>query len=85
MPKQEITFQPHLSNTRFTSKYKTVDGTPIVNERVSFIPNVTIECDPPYIKGAQDGCWISYPRGQRPTTKEGWQSILGMSIQTMVD
>jgi hypothetical protein len=74
-------FRPRLGDTFET---KAIDGHPIVHESVSFVPDITIECTPPYIKGKADGCWVKYRKGNRPTDKEGWQSIIGMSIQTML-
>lgn len=52
----------------------------LVNEHVSFVPAKNIECTPPYIKGIIDGCWVKYRKGERPTTKEGWENIVGMEL-----
>ena len=53
----------------------------IVSEQVWFIPDIPVGCYPPYIQGKKDSCWVRYRKGQRPTTKEGWEEIIGMSIQ----
>jgi hypothetical protein len=55
----------------------------IVSEQVWFTPDITINCYPPYTKGVRDHCWVKYELGCRPTTKEGWEQIIGMLIQTM--
>jgi hypothetical protein len=61
---------------------KDIHGGRLYSERVSFIPDVTIECYPPYIEGKPDCAWVEYR--YRPTTKEGWEKMLGMSLQTML-
>ena len=57
---------------------------PSTCEQVSFIPDVTILCNPPYIKGKPDCQWITYLNEKRPKTKSEWEEALGMSLQTML-
>jgi hypothetical protein len=52
----------------------------IVSEQVWFTPSITIDCIPPYAKGQRDSCWVKYKIGNRPTTKEEWEELIGMSI-----
>jgi hypothetical protein len=75
-------WNPQLSGGSFQTK--NIHGTPLVNEQVYFIPDTNIKCNPPYVKGKEDTCWVKYRKGTRPTTKEGWEFILGMSLQSMV-
>jgi hypothetical protein len=56
----------------------------VYTEFVSFIPDIDINCDPPYIKGKPDCCWVKYHYGNRPNSKELWQACVGMSLQTML-
>jgi hypothetical protein len=74
-------FRPSL-RSRFESK--STNNTIIVNELVWFVPDITIKCQPPYIKGKQDSTWVRYRKGNRPKNKEDWQNVLGMTIQTML-
>ena len=55
-----------------------------VSELVHFVPAVTIDCNPPYIKGQQDSTWVNYPRCNRPKTQEDWETTVGMSLITMI-
>lgn len=41
----------------------TKDGT--VHANVSFIPIHTINCNPPYVKGVKDSCWVKYGKNYR--------------------
>ena len=50
----------------------------IVNERVNFIPAETINCDPPYVEGQIDGCWVKYHT--RPKTHAEWEKLIGMKL-----
>lgn len=73
----DCSWTPPVSGDIFTSRHG------VVNELVSFVPDVTINCNPPYVKGKPDCTWVKYPEGQRPTTKNGWEKSLGMKLQTM--
>ena len=58
----------------------------IVNESLSFIPDITIDCNPPYVKGQRDSCWVKYnPKIWKPNfnSKSDCQKLLGMSIQPL--
>lgn len=51
--------------------------------QVGFVPTITIDCNPPYIRGREYSNWISYnPKRRLPrlTDKKGWEKILGMSL-----
>jgi len=62
-------------------RYYTESGVPVLSELVWFIPDVDVNCDPPYKKGVIDCVWVSYLQGSRPTTKRGWEILIGMPIQ----
>ena len=66
------------------------------NVKVGFVPDETIHCDPPYIKGKEDNAWIKLPqiRGDLNTTtkqdynlyldttnKRQCEKLLGMKLQ----
>jgi hypothetical protein len=53
----------------------------IVVEHVFFVPDVTLDCTPPYMTSE---AWVKYHKGDRPKDRSGWENILGMSIQTML-
>ena len=74
-------WKPQLSGNMFQTK--NIHGNTLINEQVYFIPDVDINCLPAYKKGKEDTCWVKYLQGNRPTTKEGWENIVGMSLQTM--
>jgi len=73
-------------NPKLGDSYTTKDWNDfyIIRESVSFVPDITIDCNPPYTKGKRDSCWVKYRDGNRPKTKEDWQFIVGMSLQTMI-
>jgi hypothetical protein len=52
----------------------------LVSEHVSFVPAKNISGDSPYVKGILDSCWVKYRKGERPTTKEGWENIIHMEL-----
>jgi len=52
-----------------------------INAMVSFIPDININCNPPYIKGKKDSCWIKYRPGNKPKTKSELEEMIGMKIQ----
>jgi hypothetical protein len=57
----------------------------LIHELVTFIPDIDVACDPPYRKGVTDMRWVSYRKdAPRPTTKEGWEALVGMPLQTML-
>lgn len=75
-------FNPPVSGSTFETK--DFRGDIIVHEQVWFVSDVDIACNPPYVKGKIDYCWVKYRKDSRPTTKEGWQKILGLEIQEML-
>lgn len=64
--------------TKFQGWYVRKDG--LIAESILFIPAVTINCSPPYQKGVVDSCWVKYKQGERPTTKAGWENLIGMEL-----
>lgn len=56
----------------------------VVNEFVSFVPDISIDCKPPYVKGQADCAWVKYRVGNRPKNKLEWENRVGMSLQTML-
>lgn len=64
-------------------KFKS-NNSDIWNEYISFVPDVTIECNPPYIKGQPDGCWIKYRTGKRPKTLQEFEQAVGMKLQKVL-
>lgn len=71
-----------LAGDTFETSYYPVgrENYTIVNELVSFVPAKNIECTPPYKKDILDSCWVKYRKGERPTTKQGWEDIIGMEL-----
>jgi len=59
------------------------------NVKVGFVPDETIHCDPPYIKGKEDNAWIKLPqiRGDSlyldTTKKRQCEKLLGMKLQAI--
>lgn len=70
-----------MSKFSFT-KYNSSESDGLIHCMVTFVPAITIECKPPYIKGKKDSIWIKYPKGKEPKSKEELESCLGMSIQS---
>lgn len=61
---------------------KASDGVDIFMVQVWFVPAVTIECNPPYIKGKSDCCWTRR-RADTPIdvyNKKKSESIVGMKL-----
>ena len=58
----------------FRRNYKVGDKT-----NVSFIPAITINCNPPYIAGELDSCWANV-KGINPTNKEQSEKAIGMKL-----
>lgn len=68
---------------KFTfTEYNSYESGGLIHSLVCFVPNVTIECHPPYVKGKKDSCCISYRKGHAPKSKEELEERLGMSIQS---
>ena len=47
-----------------------------------FIPNVNIECSPPYVNGKMDECWANV-KGINPQNKKQSEKSIGMSLQPL--
>jgi len=69
-----------MSKTFSFTEYNTFKSNGIINSMVLFIPAITINCNPAYVKGLKDSCWIKYRAGQKPKTKQELEIKLGMSI-----
>jgi len=52
------------------------------NYQVSFVPAITINCNPPYVAGQRDSLWVvqGITPLPKPTDKAGWERKLGMSL-----
>ena len=46
---------------------------------VWFIPAVTIDCDPPYVKGKIDSCWTNVT-GIDPCNKKQSENAIGVKL-----
>lgn len=53
---------------------------------VSFIPDETINCNPPYIKGKKDSAWIKLNNQEKLDTsnKRQCESLVGIKLQSVV-
>jgi hypothetical protein len=62
---------------------RNIHGDILINSQVLFIPDITINCKPPYVKGKRDTLWISYRIDNKPDicSKRDCESRLGMSLQ----
>ena len=70
-----------MKKFKFTP-YNEHESNGLIHCMVTFVPNVTIECKPPYIKGKRNSTWIKYRKGHKPKSKEELESCLGMTIQS---
>lgn len=71
-----------VTGMRFSTKYD--DGTKVISQYVSFIPDETIKCNPPFIKGKMDGVWIKYnPKISKPNCfdKSDCEKRIGIKLQ----
>lgn len=55
----------------------------INNVNVAFIPDITIDCKPPFIKGKLDSCWIKYKGSLDFSNKLECEKRVGMSLQSI--
>lgn len=70
------------NDTEFTfTDFNSYESDGLIHCEVCFIPNVTIKCKPPFIKGKVDSRWIKYRKGNKPKNKEALEECIGMSIQ----
>lgn len=49
--------------------------------QVCFVPTETLDCNPPFVKGKVDNCWVAFRKDSRPTNKSELEERLGMSIE----
>ncbi len=54
----------------------------LVRCQVWFVPNVTINCSPAFVRGKKDSRWIKYREKNKPKSKEELENCIGMSIQS---
>ena len=68
------------------TKYVEINYRVTLNVNVSFIPDITINCDPPYVQGKRTSTWVQHHYGPLPkvTDKRKWESKLGMALQPWV-
>ncbi len=64
---------------KFT-KYNQFESNGLINCMVSFIPAITIKCNPPFIKGKKDSAWIKFQPGKEPKNQTELETCIGMSI-----
>lgn len=86
-----------MPNKQYLKIYHIDDYKGWKNVKVGFVPDETIYCDPPYIKGKEDNAWIKLPqiRGKMDglsikqenslyldtTNKRQCEKLLGMKLQ----
>ncbi len=70
-----------MSKFTFT-EYNDFESKGFIHCMVSFVPAITIECNPPFIKGKADSRWIKYRAKNKPKSKEELEGKLGMSIKS---
>lgn len=70
-----------MSQFSFT-EYNSFESNGLIHCMVIFEPAVTIKCQPPYVKGQRDSCWIKYSPDRKPRSKKQLEQCLGMSILT---
>lgn len=68
-----------MDSFKFT-RYNEFESNGLINCMVVFVPAKTIKCNPPYLKGKKDSCWIKFKPGKAPKTKQELETCLGMSI-----
>lgn len=68
-----------MGKFKFT-RYNEFTSDGIIHCSVSFIPAITLNCEPPFIKGKRDSCWIKFRPREAPKSKEELEDSLGMSI-----
>lgn len=62
-----------------------VDGHPLIVEHVWFIvAKSDLHVHPPFLAGVPDSKWVTYREGRRPSTKEGWENLIGYKLMTML-
>lgn len=63
------------------TEFSSYESKGLTHCQVCFVPTETINCNPPYVKGKVDSCWISFREGSRPANKNELEGCLGMSIE----
>lgn len=75
----------HKEEFYFT-KYGKMENDGMVLCMVCFVPKHTLKLggtpglENGYIRGKTGSCWIKYPKGKAPKTKEEFERIVGMSV-----
>lgn len=70
-----------MSKFKFT-RLNEFEHNGLINCQVIFVPAKTIDCNPPYIKGERNSCWIKFRPEDPPKSKEELERCLGMSIES---
>lgn len=70
-----------MNQFKFTA-YNEYESNGLVHCMVSFVPAITINCKPAYVKGKKDSTWIHFRKNKRPQSKEELEGCLGMSIMS---
>ncbi len=73
---EEVIFMDTFKFTR----YNEFESNGLINCIVSFVPAVTIECNPPYVRGVKTSTWIKFRPDHVPSSQEELETCLGMSI-----
>jgi hypothetical protein len=61
------------------TEFSSYESNSLTHCMVCFIPAMTINCVPPYVKGKVDSCWIAFR--ERPANKNELEERLGMPIE----
>lgn len=73
----------NASSVKYAVIVPSFESNGIINAQAFFIPDVTIGCQPPYVKGKRDSCWVKYRKGKKPNefSKTDCEKAIGMSLQ----
>lgn len=68
-----------MAKFNFT-RYSEFENNGLINCMVSFVPAITIDCNPPFTKGIKTSTWIKFKPDNEPKSKEELETCLGISI-----
>lgn len=71
-----------MPNKQYLKIYHIDDFNGWKNVKVGFIPDETIHCDPPYIKGKEDSAWIKLPQIRDDSNKTSTQKLYESYLNT---
>ena len=63
------------------TEFNSFESNGLTNCSVAFVPAITINCKPPFVKGKVTSSWIKFRPGNKPTNKIELEGCLGMSIE----